>query len=105
MSPPPPSILVSQTAEELVGNLMEDSGQGLDISESRVVNSTSDEEEESREVDSLRPSRGVERRRPRRSRVAYKVGAGSRKIRVRPSGREQDGGSKKIRVRPSGREQ
>ena len=72
MSPPTPSLLVSRPSEETEENLMEDSGQGLDISESRVVN-TSDEEEESREVDSLRPSRGVERRRPRRSRVAYKV--------------------------------
>jgi len=100
MSPPAPSLLISQpseeTEEDMLENLMEDSGHGLDIgsegNESRVL-STSDEEE-SMEVDILRASRGVERRRPRRSRVAYKVGAGSRKIRVRPSGREQDGGSR-----------
>ena len=79
MSPPAPSLLVSQpsdeTEEDMLENLMEDSGHGLDIgsegNESRVL-STSDEEE-SMEVDILRASRGAERRRPRRSRVAYKV--------------------------------
>ena len=77
MSPPAPSLLLSQpsdeTEEDMLENLMEDSGHGLDIGseESRFL-STSDEEE-SMEVDILRASRGVERRRPRRSRVAYKV--------------------------------
>ena len=79
MSPPAPSLLGSQpseeTEEDMLENLMEDSGHGLDIgsegNESRVL-STSDEEE-SMEVDILRASRGAERRRPRRSRVAYKV--------------------------------
>ena len=80
MPPPAPSLLVSQPSEETeeeLDNLMEDSGHGLDIGSeaamddsSRVVN-TSDEE--NMEVDNLRASRGVERRRPRRSRVAYKV--------------------------------
>jgi len=98
MSPSPaPSLLVPQpseeTEEDLLENLMEDSGHGLDIESSRVV-STSDEEESLEMGNSLRASRGIERRRPRRSRVAYKVGAGSRKIRVRPSGREQEGGSR-----------
>ena len=59
----------------MLENLMEDSGHGLDIGsgmdESRVVSPS--DEEESMEVDILRASRGVERRRPRRSRVAYKV--------------------------------
>jgi len=102
MSPPAPSLLVSQPSDETeedLENLMEDSGHGLDIGslaavdESRAA-STSDEEEEGMEVE--RASRGVERRRPRRSRVAYKVGVGSRKIRVRPTGREQEqeGGSR-----------
>lgn len=102
MSPPAPSLLVSQPSDETeedLENLMEDSGHGLDIGslaavdESRVA-STSDEEEEGMEVE--RASRGVERRRPRRSRVAYKVGVGSRKIRVRQTGREQEqeGGSR-----------
>ena len=79
MAPPAPSLLVSQPSDETeedLENLMEDSGHGLDIGsvaamdESRVA-STSDEEEEGMEVE--RASRGVERRRPRRSRVAYKV--------------------------------
>jgi len=102
MSPPAPSLLVSQPSDETeedLENLMEDSGHGLDIGslaavdESRAA-STSDEEEEGMEVE--RASRGVERRRPRRSRVAYKVGVGSRKIRVRQTGREQEqeGGSR-----------
>ena len=58
---------------------MEDSGHGLDIGslaamdESRAA-STSDEEEG---IEVERASRGVERRRPRRSRVAYKVSRGS----------------------------
>ena len=83
MSPPAPSLLVSQPSDETeedLENLMEDSGHGLDIGsvaamdESRVA-STSDEEEEGMEVE--RASRGVERRRPRRSRVAYKVSCGN----------------------------
>ena len=83
MSPPAPSLLVSQPSDETeedLENLMEDSGHGLDIGslaavdESRAA-STSDEEEEGMEVE--RASRGVERRRPRRSRVAYKVSRGS----------------------------
>merc|ERR550519_945066 len=100
MSPPAPSLLVSQPSDETEEDLMEDSGHGLDISssparpamdETRLV-STSDEEE-GMEIE--RASREVERRRPRRSRVAYKVGVGSRKIRVRPTGREQEeGGSR-----------
>ena len=77
MSPSPaPSLLVPQpseeTEEDLLENQMEDSGQGLDIESSRVV-STSDEEESLEVENSLRASRGAERRRPRRSRVAYKV--------------------------------
>ena len=81
MSPPAPSLLVSQPSDEIVEDLMEDSGHGLDISssparpamdETRLV-STSDEEE-GMEIE--RASREVERRRPRRSRVAYKVSYG-----------------------------
>ena len=81
MPPPTPSLLISQPSDETeedLENLMEDSGHGLDIGslaavdESRVA-STSDEEE-GMEVE--RASRGVERRRPRRSRVAYKVSCG-----------------------------
>ena len=74
MSPPAPCLLVSSQPSEKTEEDLEDSGHGLDISaeaemdESRVV-STSDEEEEGMEVE--RASR--ERRRPRRSRVAYKV--------------------------------
>ena len=75
MTPPAPPLRASQPSEETEENL-EDSGHGLDIGSEAVMDSsrvvsTSDEEEESMEVE--RASRGVERRRPRRSRVAYKV--------------------------------
>merc|ERR1719309_1138454 len=70
---------------------MEDSGHGQDIGgsdtllgDSRAMD-TSEEEEE--EKTSKRASR-----RPRRSRVSYKVGVGSRKIKVRSLGREQEEG-------------
>merc|ERR1719309_1863019 len=70
---------------------MEDSGHGQDIGgsdtllgDSRAMD-TSEEEEE--EKTSKRASR-----RPRRSRVSYKVGVGSRKIKVRSLGKEQEEG-------------
>jgi len=86
MSLPPKE---AEKAEKEVTN-MEDSGHGQDIGsdtllgDSRVMD-TSEEEEE--EKTSQRASR-----RPRRSRVSYKVGVGSRKIKVRSLGKEQEEG-------------
>jgi len=79
----PPSVLVSRPPEGEEEEEVQEEGERMKEQEQEEQEVSSGEE-----VDNLL----VERRRPRRSRVAYKVGAGSRRIRVRPAGREQEDG-------------